>query len=135
MQDGEFDRIARYLVHLAAAWRDRGDLETLATLPDGTVALDLSAGTARHGAAGPIPFRMASELGTALADRLARKGIAPGAVESAGLVLRFATGAVRTDRDRIVHFDFDLECRLRADGKDYRASRREEHIWHAREPE
>ena len=126
---------ARFLVHLAAGWRDWEDLETLARLPDGTIDIDILAGAARHDRSGPIPLRLAAELRQALEARWARKGVDPGAVEAAGLVLRADTGAVRTDRNRIVHFDFDLEAWLRANARELRASRREAHVWHAREPE
>lgn len=127
-------RLARTLAHLAAAWRDYGDLETLASLPDGTVTVDVLAGTAGHDSAGPVTLRLAAELRNALAERLARKAIDPGEIEAAELALRFATGAIPTDRARIVHFDFDLEARLRAAGKEHRAVRREDHVWHDREP-
>jgi hypothetical protein len=135
MPEEEFERAARFLAHLAAAWRDRDDLEVLAGLPDGTVAIDVLAGEARHETAGRVPLRLAGELRAALADRWARKGIGAGAAEAAGIDLRVATGAIPTDRARIVHFDFDLEARVAAGGKEYRAVRREDHVWHSREPD
>jgi hypothetical protein len=122
MPEAEFDRLVRALAHLAAAWREYGDLEILAGLPDGSVTVDVVAGSARHGSAGPIPLRLAAELKAALEERLARKGIASGEIQAAELLLR------------IVHFDFELEARLWAAGKEYRALRREDHIWHDREP-
>jgi hypothetical protein len=134
MPEAEFDRLVRAVAHLAAAWRDYADLEILAGLPDGSVTVDVVAGTARHGSAGPIPLRLAAELKTALEERLARKGIASGEIQAAELVLRIDTGAILTDRARIVHFDFELEARLWAVGKEYRALRREDHIWHDRAP-
>jgi hypothetical protein len=130
----EYDRLVRTLAHLAAAWRDYGDFEILASHPDGTVTVDVIAGSARHASAGPLTLRLAADLRAALADRLARKAIDPGGIETAELVLRIDTGAIPTDRARIVHFDFDLEARLRAAGKEYRAARREDHVWHDREP-
>lgn len=132
MPESEYERIARVLAHLAAAWRDHGDLETLASLADGAVAIDVLAGSARHESAGTIPLRLASELKTALAERLARKGIDPRELQAAELILRVGTGAIPTDRARIVHFDFDLEVRLWAAGREYRAVRREDHVWHDR---
>jgi hypothetical protein len=133
MPEEEFARIASLLAHLAAAWRDHGDLEALAGLPDGNVAIDVIAGSARHESAGPFELRLGAELKAALADRLARRGIGPGVVQSAEIILRIDTGAIRTDRARIVHFDFDLEARLGAAGEEYRAVRREGHVWHSRE--
>jgi hypothetical protein len=135
MPESEYDRIARTLAHLAAAWRDHGDLEILAGLPDGLVDIDILAGSAGHESAGPIPLRLAAELRAALADRLARKGIDPRELQAAELRLRVDTGGILTDRARIVHFDFDWEARLRAAGQEYRAARREDHVWHDREPD
>lgn len=132
--EGEFDRICRSLLHLAAAWRDHGDLEALAGLPDGIVSIDLIAGSARHASSGSVTLRLAEALREALADRVARKGISPGEIREAEFLLRADTGAIRTDRARIVHFDFDLEARLRTAEKEYRAVRREDHVWHVREP-
>jgi hypothetical protein len=133
MPEPEFARIARWLAHLAAGWRDWDDLEALARLPDGTVRVDIRAGTATHGTAGPVALRLAPALRDALEERLAAKGIPPAAVEAAVLDMRVDTGAIRTERRHIVHFDFDLEARVRAKGEDYPASRREDHVWHARE--
>jgi hypothetical protein len=135
MPEEEYARIARALAHLAASWRDHGDFEILAGLPDGSVSIDVLAGSARHASAGPIPLRLAGELKTALAERLARKGIDPREVQAAELTLRVGTGAIPTDRARIVHFDFDWESRLRAAGREYRDVRREDHVWHVREPD
>ena len=129
-----YARIAQALAHIAAGWRDWDDLEALARLPDGEVEIDVRSGAARHDSAGPLALRLGAELRAALETRLARKGLPPQAIDSAVLGLRFHTGAIRTDRARIVHFDFDLEARVRAEGGEYRASRREDHVWHAREP-
>jgi hypothetical protein len=135
MQNGEYDRLAAYLAHIAAGWRDWGDLETLARLPDGLVSIDILAGEARHGTAGAIALRLTAALREALAERLARKGIAEGTISAAALGLRMDTGAVRTDRARIVHFDFGIEAKVDAERREHRASRREDHVWHAREPD
>jgi hypothetical protein len=135
MSAEEYARIAAYLAHLAAGWRDGSDLETLARLPDGMVYIDVLSGLARHETAGPIALRLASALQGALAERLARKGIPAGALETAALGLRVDSGAIRTDRNRIVHFDFGIEAAVRADGREHLASRREDHVWHAREAE
>lgn len=135
MAPGDFEKLAQALAHIAAGWRDWGDLEALARLPDGWVEIDVLAGAARHEAAGPVALRLAEELGRALAERSARKGLAPGAIGEAIVRLRADTGAIRTDRSRIVHFDFDLEARLSAEGGEYRAARREAHVWHARDPD
>lgn len=151
MPEEEYPRLAAYLAHIAALWRDGSDLEILARLPDGIVSIDAVTGGARHATAGPIALRLADALRTGLAERLARKGMAAGAADAAGnpagtgsaagsgvaltaiLELAIDTGAIRTDRDRIVHFDFGIEAKVGAEGREFRASRREGHVWHARE--
>ncbi len=133
MEAEEYARAARAMAHLAAGWRDRDDLETLAALPDGTAILDLLSGTARLEDGRPMPLRLAPALQAALAERLGRKG--PATADRAELILRWGTGAIATDRSRIVHFDFDLEARVGAGDGEYRAARREDHVWHSREPD
>ncbi len=143
MSESEYTRLAAYLAHIAAGWRDWGDLETLARLPDGTVSIDIPAGVAVHTAArgtapgttaaDPVSLNLAGVLRASLGERLARKGIPTAKLDAAVLELNCDTGAVRTDRDRIVHFDFGIEARITAEGRDHRSSRREDHVWHARE--
>jgi hypothetical protein len=143
LPEEEYPRLAAHLAHVAALWRDGSDLETLARLPDGIVSIDAMTGEARHATAGPIALRLADALRTGLAERLARKGLAVGAGNAVGnggaltatLELATDTGAIRTDRDRIVHFDFGIEAKVGAAGREFRASRREDHVWHAREPD
>lgn len=127
--------MAKVLPHMAARWRWPADLETLADLPDGTISIDVLAGTANHAQAGPIGLRLAEELRAGFMDQLSRKGIAPGFVRLAGVSLRVDSGAIRTDRARIVHFDFRIAARLGTEAGEFTAEQEELHVWHSREPD
>jgi hypothetical protein len=132
MHDKDFTLLAKVLPHMFARWRDPQDLEVLANLPDGVIALDALAGSARHSSAGPIPLRIAGELAAGLADQLSRKGIARTTVLEAGLTVEVDTAKVKTDRNRIVHFDFRIASLIRTEAATFRASQNEEHVWHDR---
>jgi hypothetical protein len=132
MHEKDFGLLAQVLPHMAARWRLPSDLEILAELPDGMIDLDVVAGTARHASAGPVPLRLAAELRAGLADQLARRGIAASEVRSALVTLAMDTGAVLTDKARIVHFDFRIASRLDTESGVFSASQTEDHVWHER---
>lgn len=129
--------IAKVLPHMFARWRDEGDFETLAALSDGLVTIDALTGTATHAAAGkaeasPIRLRIAEEIRSGLMDQLVRKEIQPSRVGEAVLRIRVDTSQVKTDRNRIVHFDFHIASRIHAEAGVFEASQIEEHVWHDR---
>jgi hypothetical protein len=135
MHEKELRLLARVLPHMAAQWRLHADLELLAERPDGRIVIDVLAGEARHPAAGPLDLALARELRTGLHDQLARKGIARATVIEAALELAYDTSRVRTDRDRIVHFDFRIAARIRTQDGLFEGSQEEEHVWHSRDPD
>lgn len=135
MYEKELGLMAKLIPHLAARWRWPLDLEILADLPDGEVAIDVLTGAARHAQTGPIDLRLSEELRAGFADQLARKCVPDGFVRKAGLTLRMDTGAVRTDRKRIVHFDFRFAALLATEAGEFTAEQEELHVWHSREPE
>lgn len=132
MHEKEFSLIAKALPHMFARWRLPGDFETLADLADGEIVIDARSGTARHFQAGPIVLRIATELKAGLDARLAEKGIEAGEVREALVRVTVDTSKVRTDRNRIVHFDFRIDSRLEAGGGVFTASQIEDHVWHSR---
>lgn len=132
MHDKDFALLAKVLPHMFARWRDPEDFEVLANLRDGVITLDALTGTAGHSSAGPMPLRIAKELAAGLADQLSRKGIAREAILEAGLTVAVDTSKVKTDRDRIVHFDFRIASLIRTETASFGASQVEEHVWHDR---
>lgn len=135
MHEKELGQLARVLPHMAARWRWRPDLETLADLPDGEVVIDVLAGTARHAAVGPIALSLAGEMKAGFGDQLGRKAIQPGFVQEALVIMVVDKGAVRTDPARIVHFDFRISARLRTVAGEFRADQDEPHVWYSRDPD
>ncbi len=135
MHEKEFALLARVLPHMAARWRWHADLELPAGLPDGEIDIDALAGTAFHPVTGMLPLRLAAEMRAGLADQLERKGIDRAELTAAKVVIRFATDAVRTDKTRIVHFDFRIAARLETTSGTFTAEQDELHVWHSREPE
>ncbi|MEO6094883.1 MAG: hypothetical protein ABIW76_04075 [Fibrobacteria bacterium] len=125
--------MAKLLPHLFARWRDPQDLEILANLPDGVITLDALTGTARHDPAGSITLRIAKALAAELADQLLRKGIVRTALLEARLTVTVESSRVKTDRNRIIHFDFGTASLIRTQSATYSASQYEEHVWHDRQ--
>lgn len=132
MHEREFSLLAKALPHIAARWRLWSDLELLATLPDGTLAIDALDGMARHSVTGVIPLRLGEELKAGLSDQLSRRGVAPEEVSTATVAMAVDTSAVSTDRTRIVHFDFRISARLETRVGVFAAAQDEEHVWHTR---
>jgi hypothetical protein len=124
--------LAKVLPHMFARWRDPEDFELLSELPDGEIAIDVLTGIARHLEGGPIPLNVARELRAGLEDQLDRRGIAKASLLEAGLIVAFDTTGVKTDRKRMVHFDFRIASRLRTGTETFEASQEEAHVWHER---
>lgn len=137
--------LAKVLPHMFARWRGWEDFETLADLPDGVITIDALSGKAGFGAGGkaglaaasyaeakPIQLRIAEEIRSGLMDQLVRKEIQPSRVREAVLRIRVDSAQVKTDRNRIVHFDFHIASRIHAEAGVFEAAQIEEHVWHDR---
>ncbi|HKP95680.1 MAG TPA: hypothetical protein VJ385_07975 [Fibrobacteria bacterium] len=133
MHAKDLNLLARILPHMAARWRLPRDLETLAALPDGRISIDVLSGAGRHAGAGPVELALARELKAGLEDQLARKGIPAAHLLEATVTLDTDTTRVKTDRNRIVHFDFRIAARIRTEAGTFEGSQDEEHVWHVRE--
>jgi hypothetical protein len=125
--------LARVLPHIFARWRLPADFETLAGLPDGRIDIDALSGAARHETAGAIGLAVAGELKAELESRLGKKGIPQDTLAEAVVTVRTDTSRIRTDRSRIVHFDFRIASRIRTESAIYEGAQEEEHVWHSRE--
>ena len=135
-------RLAKVLPHMFARWRDWEDFEVLAGLPDGTLTIDALSGQATHaaafpGAAGaaeakPIRLRIAREIESGFREQRVRKEIQASRIREAVLRIRLDSSQVKTDRNRIVHFDFHIASRIHAEAGVFEASQTEEHVWHDR---
>jgi hypothetical protein len=129
----DFSQLARLLPHIFARWRSHPDFETLADLPDGRIGIDALAGTARHATEGPIGLEVSAELKAGLEGLLGRKGIPRATLLEATVTVLTDTTRIRTDRRRVVHFDFSIASRIRTESATYEGAQEEEHVWHVRE--
>jgi hypothetical protein len=131
-EERDLAQMAKVLPHMFARWRDWEDFEALAELPDGMIFIDVLAGTASHGTGTPIRLRIAQEIRSGLMDQLVRKEIQASRIREAVLRIRVDSSQVKTDRNRIVHFDFHIASRIHAEAGVFEAAQIEEHVWHDR---
>jgi hypothetical protein len=76
---------------------------------------------------------VSAELKAGLDGRLGKKGIPQATLAEATVTVLTDTKRIRTDRRRIVHFDFRIACRIRTGSAIYEGAQEEEHVWHERE--
>lgn len=134
--------LAKILPHMFARWRDWDDFEALAGLSDGIITIDALSGTASHAAghadgyatanATAIQLRIAREIRSGLMDQLVRKEIQASRIREAVLRIGMDSSQVKTDRNRIVHFDFHIAASIHAEAGVFEAAQVEEHVWHDR---
>ena len=110
------------------------DLELLAGLPDGTLTIDVLAGTAGHSVNGSISLHIAGELKAWLDHRLSESGIERSEVDTASVVAAIRTDRVATNRKRIISFDFSVDSTIATAERQYRGKLCEVHRWHSRVP-
>ncbi len=123
---------ADVLCHMAIGWRMGEDLETLAELPDGTIEINILTGRAMHSRAGDLSLRIASEMQAWLKQRLSADRIPEDAIVRAVITLGTRTDRIRTDKKRVVSFDWQCHSLLATDEKTYESKLAEAHTWHSR---
>lgn len=94
------------LCQMAIGWRLTDDLETLAELPDGVIEIDLRALTAVHSTTGKVDLCLTGELAAWLRGRFATDRIQEDQILRAELRLKSTTDRIKTDKKRIVSFDW-----------------------------
>ena len=123
---------ANTLCQMLVGWRMGDDLEALAGLPDGTLLVDVLAGTASHDIAGNIQLRVAGELQSWLSHRLSINRIPAHSISSATVAAEIRTDRLDTNRARIVSFDFSVHSAISTDESSYTSELQEVHRWHSR---
>ena len=126
--------LANTLCQMLVGWRMGDDLEALAELPDGTVSIDVLAGTASHDTAGAIQLYIAGELQAWLSHRLSVNRIPAQAITAAEVTAEICTDRIATNRKRIVSFDFSVQSIISTDECSYTGKLHETHSWHSRAP-
>lgn len=132
MHTKALNHLAKALAHRFAGWRNAADLEALSGLPDGELRIDVLQGSATHSSGLAIGLQVSRELEAWFADQCLKKGIGREEIESAALTIAIDTAKVKTDRRRIVHFDFRIDGLIRASGASHTAHQDEDHVWHDR---
>ncbi len=123
---------ADVLCHMAIGWRMGDDLEILADLPSGRLHFDILAGLSTHDTKGEVKLYIAGEMRAWLRDRLAKDGIPLEAIESATLDVDMNTDRVKTDKKRVISFDWRCRSRISTGEKTYEVELIDQHVWHSR---
>jgi hypothetical protein len=117
---------------MAIGWRMGDDLELLAELPSGTIHFDILEGRSAHNIGGNIDLRIASEMKDWLLDRLSKDGIPIEVIQTATLEAGMNTERIKTDKKRIVSFDWRCRSSISTDEKTYQGEWVDRHVWHSR---
>ena len=126
--------LANTLCQMLVGWRMGEDFEVLAELPDGTVSINVLAGTASHDTGGAIQLHIAGELQAWLSHRLSVSRISAQAITAAEVTAKICTDRIATNRKRIVSFDFSVQSIISTDECIYTGQLHETHRWHSRLP-
>ncbi len=132
MRSGVIQHYADALCHMAIGWRMGADLEVLADLPSGSIHFDILAGQATHNTQGLLQLQIASEMQAWFLDSLGKDGIPSEAIKSATLDTAMDTDRIKTDKRRVVCFDWCCHSRIATDETTYEAELADQHTWHNR---
>jgi hypothetical protein len=124
--------IANTLCQMGVGWRMGDDWERIASMPDGSLEFDLLAGHVTHSSEGKVELWVAGELRAWLQHRLEAEGIDLAKILRASLTTGYRTDRIRTDRKKIVSFDFECRSELRTDERAYEGKLVERHVYHQR---
>ncbi|WP_369977558.1 hypothetical protein [Xanthomonas bundabergensis] len=124
--------IANTLCQMTVGWRMGDDVERMAELPDGTLYIDLLDKTIAHSAGHSPTLWIAGELSAWLEHRLSVEKIDRRELVHARLELRYETGRIRTERKKVVSFDFECRSSLQTDEVEYRGVAVDRHAYHQR---
>lgn len=124
--------IANTLCQMVVGWRMGEDWERIAALPDGSLQFDVLSGEVTHSAEGKVDLWVAGELKAWLQHRLQAERIDSSKIDHVSLVASYRLDRIRTDRKRIVSFDFECRSELLTDERAYEGTFVERHVYHQR---
>ena len=124
--------MANTLCQMVVGWRMGSDYERIAALPDGTLSFDLLKETVAHSSGVTPDLWITGELASWLGARLATEDIDTKNLVSAILYVQYKTGRIKTNRKKIVSFDFECHSVLATDEKRYEGGLVERHTYHQR---
>ena len=117
---------------MLVGWRMAEDMEAMAGLPDGSLNIDVLAGTASHNSVSLPPLHIVGELHSWLKIRLEKAGVPIKQLIMADVTAAICTDRIATDRKHIVSFDFVCTCTIRTVERTYTGRLAEKHQWHGR---
>jgi hypothetical protein len=124
--------IADTLCQMVVGWRMGDDYERLASMPDGTLVFNLLDGTVAHSSQGPVDLWISGELSAWLTHRLRVERIDASKLFKGVLEVAYKTDRIRTDKKRVVSFDFECRSTILTDEVQYEGSLVERHTYHQR---
>ncbi|WP_445369245.1 hypothetical protein ACH5Y9_08285 [Methylomonas sp. BW4-1] len=124
--------LANTLCHMVVGWRMGDDFERIAQLPDGTLSFDLLKKSATHSSGVSPELWITGELAAWLTARLAAENIDQMKLVEATLDVQHRTDRIKTDRKKIVSFDFECHSVLATDERRYQGKLVERHSYHTR---
>jgi len=127
-----FQDFANTLCHMLVGWRMGDDLEILASLPDGTLTVDVLSGVAVHDISGAVELHISKELQAWLNFRLTQLQIPTSAIQSALVTANIRTDRIPTIRKSVVSFDFAIHSIINTSDRSYTGKLIEQHHWHNR---
>lgn len=124
--------IANTLCQMLVGWRFGDDYEKVAELPDGTLTFDLLLEQASHSSGISPSLFITGELVAWFRHRLEMHCIPLSCVRVATVTATYSTDRIKTNRKKVVSFDFSCRSILETDEKIYMGSLVEKHAWHQR---
>ncbi len=124
--------IANTLCQMMVGWRMGDDFELIAELPDGKLVLDLIEQTTTHDSGTSPSLWITGELAAWFQDRLKVLNIPAEKIISVTVEASFRTDRIKTNKKKIVSFDFDVRSRIETDEKTYDGHIVENHSYHQR---
>jgi hypothetical protein len=124
--------IANTLCQMVVGWRMGDDYEHMAQLPDGTLSFDLLEEKASHSCGEYPKLWITGELSAWLKNRLAVERVESSKLAVAKLEVTYKTDRIKTDRKKIISFDFECRSTLETDEAKYEGSLVERHAYHQR---
>lgn len=120
---------AHTICQMFVGWRMSQDLELFATIPEGTLVIDVLHGSCTHESLGPIDTYIAGEISAWFLHRMVIHQIAGSDILQATLTVQLNRIPPTSERHRGVTFDWHCDGLIRTVDRDYRSQLHEPHTW------
>ncbi|UKA05261.1 hypothetical protein IHC92_08845 [Photobacterium damselae subsp. damselae] len=120
------------LPKMFVGWRMGEDLETLSELPNGVLSINLFDGTVSHSIVGELELYISNELSTWFRNEVKKENIDLSMLLKACLTVEVDTDKVKTNKKRVVMFNFDCIAHVATVNKVYESRFSEVIRWYTR---